>query len=656
MKFALVYIVAVIVIIFGVNQWLAAPFFAQQKPKEIINPQFEKKIAHQTTSDTTSLEHHHQLLTYHFGKPAYQATPTANIYRNDKAIEQYYSVYANHKNDDLRDIGHLGLGIIYFHKKQWQESGEAFDNIKSKSRKYISNARGEYYLAIGAAWVAEKLFKQEIKLKGAVHKAYQNLIKALSRQQKWNELDQLLHLPQNKAYLAQTDPEILAYMYFSQGKAWSYAQVRVRLKTNAIAIIASWLITMVWLVYLTRIKCFAKPAYTLWLGCFVGAVLSTFLAFPLYDYYHLKLGFYPTGGLFNDFLYCIAAIGLIEEGVKFLPVIVILWFFPKSIKEPIDYILLASVAALGFAATENLLYLAKDTANIIHRRAFFSVVSHLFDSSVIAYGLVLARYRSSKRPLWLQGLLYWGLAACAHGFFDFWLINPVARLFFLFTFGFMVLSMALWMSFMNNALNISPLFDYQKVFSSDHLKRFLVVSLTIILLFDYVSTALLKGAEVANTELNDTLFFALFFMGFLSTSLANFDLVRGYWQPLYKTSFFKKPNYNYLIGEKIQLSSRQNPEVEELFPQPLVIGTRLVFDDETTYFRLDLPAPVAVASHTIDTLILFVKYKNGQPKYNDNLGVRLFLADLPELENPKNTIFRKDKLNFWLAASACLVE
>jgi RsiW-degrading membrane proteinase PrsW (M82 family) len=654
-KFILIYLAIVVAIILGANQWLTTPFFAQVKPTAIVNPQFEKSIQGQTTTDTTSLAFHYQLLTYHFDKPAYQSTPTANIYRNDKAIEKYYTQYTQQKHDDLQDIGHLGLGIIYFHKEMWQEAGEALSKIKQNTQKYVSNTLGEYYLKVGALPMAEACFKKEIELGGVVDKANQNLVKALYGQQKWDELYALLHLPKNEKYLQKTSEQVLAHLYFSQGKVWQYAQVRLRLQTNKIAIIASLLIALVWLVYLVRIKCFSKPNYALWLGCFGSAVACTFLAFPLYDYLNFSLDFYPNGGLINDLLYCIFAIGLIEECVKFLPVVFILLVFPKAIKEPIDYILLACVAALGFAATENLLYLARDSANIIHRRAFFSVVSHLFDSSIIAYGLILVRYRGVKRPMWLQGLIYWGIAAVAHGFFDFWLINPIARYLFLFTFGFMILSMAFWMSFMNNALNLSPIFDEQKIFDSTQLKQFLIVWLTAILLFDYVSTALYKGAELANTELEDTLFFALFFVGFLSTSLANFDLVRGYWQPLYKTSFFKKPNYNYLMGKKISFTDPQNPEVEALFPQPLFIGKRLVVDETTTYFRLDLPKPITLEDQTIETLVLFLKYNHGIAKYNEEMRAKLFLVDLANLQNPNSTILRKDQLNFWLNINAHLV-
>lgn len=653
MKFLLIYVAIVIAIVVGVNQLLEKPLTAPAKAKKIIPPRFEKSFTGLTAKDTSSWAYHDQILTHHFSKPFHQATPTANIYRNDKVVEAYYDYYADHKNRAMRDIGNFGLGIIYTHTKRLRQANAYFNKINIQSVKYLSNAQGELFLKGGAAALAEPLFKEEIRRKGAVEKARSNLITALYRQQKIDDLSQLLTQPEYAPHFAKANPNIRSDIYFSQGQIRKYAQTRFRIKTNETAIIASLFVTLIWLIYLLQIKCFIQISFV-WLSiCFTMATLSALLALPLYDFYRLVLGFDLTGGFFNDFLYAVLGIGLIEESVKFLPVLIVLWAFPKVIKEPVDYIILASVAALGFATTENLMYMAKDSANIIHHRAFFSVVSHLFDSSVIAYGLILARYRQSK-PMWLQGMLYLGIAAFAHGFFDFWLINPIAQIFYLFTFGFMVVSMALWMSFMNNALNISPVFDYQKTFSSIYMKRFLMISLTAVLLFDYVSTAVGKGAETANAELYDTMFFAGFFMTFLSTSLANFDLVQGYWQPLYKTSFFQKLNYNGLIGQWVHLESKKNPELATLLPDKLLIGKREVFDNETRFFRIDLPEKINVGDKIAQTIVIYIKSKKELIEYKENTTVEIFLDDNDILNNPNNTIYRKDKLSFWAHASAIL--
>jgi hypothetical protein len=87
----------------------------------------------------------------------------------------------------------------------------------------------------------------------------------------------------------------------------------------------------------------------------------------------------------------------------------------------------------------------------------------------------------------------------------------------------------------------------------------------------------------------------------------------------------------------------------------LFIGKRLVVDETTTYFRLDLPKPITLEDQTIETLVLFLKYNHGIAKYNEEMRAKLFLVDLANLQNPNSTILRKDQLNFWLNINAHLV-
>ena len=95
------------------------------------------------------------------------------------------------------------------------------------------------------------------------------------------------------------------------------------------------------------------------------------------------VGLLFKGGVFG--------IGVIEEFVKFVPFLIILKF-TKIINEPIDYIMYASLSALGFAFVENFNYFDDGSINIIHSRALTASIAHMVFSSLVVYGLILAKY------------------------------------------------------------------------------------------------------------------------------------------------------------------------------------------------------------------------------------------------------------------------
>lgn len=114
--------------------------------------------------------------------------------------------------------------------------------------------------------------------------------------------------------------------------------------------------------------------------------------------------------------YCIAVIGVIEEGVKMLLFAAIVVRF-RAFDEPIDGIIYASFIALGFAALENVWYLDSLTTGQAYARGFAAPVVHIVFASIWGYHIGLARLR--RRPL--LPVMAWTLAATAvlHGFYDF---------------------------------------------------------------------------------------------------------------------------------------------------------------------------------------------------------------------------------------------
>lgn len=129
-----------------------------------------------------------------------------------------------------------------------------------------------------------------------------------------------------------------------------------------------------------------------------------------------------TNSLLIQFALSFFVVGFGEELFKFLAV-----FFSayKSVEfnEPMDGIIYAAAAAIGFSVVENVLYIASFGMSIAPLRVTISTLAHIAFSGLGGYYLGLAK--SSTRPQTLigRGLI---VAAFFHGAFDFLLITRLA--------------------------------------------------------------------------------------------------------------------------------------------------------------------------------------------------------------------------------------
>ncbi len=107
-------------------------------------------------------------------------------------------------------------------------------------------------------------------------------------------------------------------------------------------------------------------------------------------------------------------VGIPEEGAKLLAVWA-LAFRRREFDEPVDGIVYACAAALGFAAAENVKYFAfgRMSGSVIAIRGFLTVPAHMFFAAI--WGYALGQTLVSRRR---RVLAFAGLAAVAHGVFD----------------------------------------------------------------------------------------------------------------------------------------------------------------------------------------------------------------------------------------------
>jgi RsiW-degrading membrane proteinase PrsW (M82 family) len=107
---------------------------------------------------------------------------------------------------------------------------------------------------------------------------------------------------------------------------------------------------------------------------------------------------------------------VVEEVCKFLAVYLVVYKNP-NLNEPMDGIVYAGAAALGFAALENLLYVSKFGAMTALYRAVLAVPAHFLFGVAMGYYLGRHRFGSRRNPL-LTGPLMVLAPIALHLLFD----------------------------------------------------------------------------------------------------------------------------------------------------------------------------------------------------------------------------------------------
>jgi len=296
------------------------------------------------------------------------------------------------------------------------------------------------------------------------------------------------------------------------------------------AVVISFLISLVWLLYIVRLDIFNKEKKRHILIIFVLSILVTLLTDFPYNFIH-SLGFRNAPNAISSFLYSVFGIGLIEETIKLIPVLLMLKF-SKAIDEPFDYILYASVSALGFAFIENTMYLNFGGLEIISARALYATVAHMAFSSILAYGLFMNKFKHTKAHPFLTFVVFYLVAIFAHGFYDFWLINQTVSNFSGITTLFLLISIHVWFVIINNTINTSNYYVEKQHVNNDRLKKYLILSLLSIFMLSYIYVALKTNSDKANLFLLESVFVYGYVIFYLVATLTKYNLVAGLLKPI----------------------------------------------------------------------------------------------------------------------------
>lgn len=281
-------------------------------------------------------------------------------------------------------------------------------------------------------------------------------------------------------------------------------------------------ISVNWAVYMRKLDVFEPESWWNLLVAFAFGAITVWLVFPVSALLNDAFGFALNGDPLNDFLYCTIGIGMVEELVKILP-LVVLARFPTVVNEPFDYIIYACLSALGFAFVENWLYIEQSDFYAINGRALMSTVAHMCFSSVVGYGMMVSACRMKWRG-WYLVVGAFLLASVMHGFYDFWLINPIAKAYSGLSLVFFVITVHFWFTLKNKAINATYFFDRRLTIVNDRVRYYLVTSLVSLVAVSAVLIGVAHGQSAAHQFLGKQIYSYGFLIYYLSFSFSKFKI------------------------------------------------------------------------------------------------------------------------------------
>jgi RsiW-degrading membrane proteinase PrsW (M82 family) len=359
--------------------------------------------------DFFNVEYHRGYIRSHFGQHGRRSD--LNSQDNQNLIEGYRR-YAASTSPEISDIGYYGLGYFYSLHEDHEGARENFLQVRNTRLPYLNNSLGSIYRRTGLLHLAKQHFDREIEVGGNAAGAYSNLAQLYYATKQYNALEEMAARPEARNAIR---PDIRRFLARDR-RYLEYVREASRFRgVTAYGLFGAVLVLGVWFVYLRRIDGFEAKRLRYSVIILAGGMIFSCFVPPLHDVF--VSGFCPNGTYLYDLFYYVLAVGLIEEALKIIPVLLVMRLTP-AIEKPVDYIIYGSVSALGFAFMENLLPGSEWKLQAISTRALGAVILHMAETSLVMYGLFYSTYRV-KRGLLQYFLLAFAAACVLHGVLDF---------------------------------------------------------------------------------------------------------------------------------------------------------------------------------------------------------------------------------------------
>jgi len=175
---------------------------------------------------------------------------------------------------------------------------------------------------------------------------------------------------------------------------------------------------MVIIIYIYFQDKYEKEPIGLLLASFLlGAIVSIIIVTLLYVFTGQFIPITDEYSIWQQFIQAFVVVALSEEFSKY----VIVKYFnqpKKAFNEPYDGIIYAVMVSMGFACTENIMYVLEGGYQTAVLRAFTAVPAHATFGILMGYFMGKAKFSNNRFKLNMAGLF---LAVFFHGAYDFFL-------------------------------------------------------------------------------------------------------------------------------------------------------------------------------------------------------------------------------------------
>lgn len=160
-----------------------------------------------------------------------------------------------------------------------------------------------------------------------------------------------------------------------------------------------------------------EPKHLMLFSFLLGAIVSIIITTILYIVFDFFLPLPDNFSIKQQFIKAFGVVALTEEFSKYI--IVRFYAQPKqAFNEPFDGIVYAVMVSLGFAFTENIMYVFQGGFEVALVRAFTAVPAHATFGILMGYFMGKAKFNGKRITDNLIGL---SLAVLFHGAYDFFL-------------------------------------------------------------------------------------------------------------------------------------------------------------------------------------------------------------------------------------------
>lgn len=160
-----------------------------------------------------------------------------------------------------------------------------------------------------------------------------------------------------------------------------------------------------------------EPKRLLVYNFLLGAIVSIIITTIIYVIIDIPFPLKNKDSIFEQFIKAFFVVGFAEEFSKY--VIIRYYSQPhEEYNEPYDGIVYAVMVSMGFAATENIIYVLQGGMEVAIIRAFTAIPAHTTFAILMGYFMGKAKFSNNRAVLNLTGLF---LAVLFHGAYDFFL-------------------------------------------------------------------------------------------------------------------------------------------------------------------------------------------------------------------------------------------